>query len=417
MRWRSFVVIDEKITIVGWWNEAQFAVESQDASFSLRGWPNAFESILIRRMKLFFTFALATSVFISADAAKENLPDKSNVAATEVKWISFPDQRLEVRGLPWLKENAPDLWRLPKSAKDKVPKGVWNRAVAPDGGRICFSSESTRLAIKIQAAQGHGKPCFFDAYVNGQYAGSANAKGTNETAAVLFEKKERAPKEITVYFPNNGEARLLAVGLDADAEIKTAPAFALKKPMVCYGSSVMQGSGATHPAKTYPAALARRLNLDFVNLGFGGAGKAEAEVVELVNQLDGCCYIFDLGKSYGTQPMEPYAKMLDAIRAAHPTAPIICVTPIYSTKEVNEPSYRERSENLRVMMRQAATERRKAGDKFMFVVEGLELFGAADKELLHDPAHPNDEGNELIAQRLAPIIEKILFGKGAAIKN
>ena len=159
--------------------------------------------------------------------------------------------------------------------------------------------------------------------------------GTQKVDLVLFENKDRSLKDITIYLPHGHEVRVFAVGVDADAELKTPPAFALKRPVVCYGSSVLQGTGAKHPAKTYPAAMARRLNLDFVNLGFGGAGKAEAEVVGLVNQLDACCYIFDLGKSYGAPTIERYARMLDTIRASHPKVPIFCVTPIYSTKEAD----------------------------------------------------------------------------------
>ena len=163
---------------------------------------------------------------------------------------------------------------------------------------------------------------------------------------------------------------------------------------------------------TYPAAVARRLNLDFVNLGFGGAGKAEPAVVGLVNQLDACCYMFDLGKSYGPATPERFCHMLDTIRASHPEAPIFCVTPIYSTKEETVPTLKKRSEDLRSMMRQAAMDRRQAGDKLMFVVEGLDLFGEADKALFHDPLHPNDAGNELVAERLAPLLAKAVLGKG-----
>ncbi len=64
--------------------------------------------------------------------------------------------------------------------------------------------------------------------------------------------------------------------------------------------------------------------------------------------------------------------------------------------------------NQRYVMRQAAVARRQAGDKLMFVVEGLELFGEPDKDLFADPLHPNDEGNERMAQRLAPRLEKAL---------
>lgn len=348
-----------------------------------------------------------------------SLPTPSGICAgpstekvTAVQWITFPDARLEVRGLPWLPENSPELWRLPKSAQANVPKAVWNRGLAPAGGRIRLTSNTTRLVIRVQAAREHRKPCHFDTFVNGEYVRSVNAASTQRVDLVCFEGKYGKSKDITIYLPHNQEARIFAVGLDAGAEVKAPPAFARERPLVCYGSSVLQGSGATHPAWTYPAVLARRLNLDFVNLGFGGAGKGEVEVVGLVNQLEACCYVFDLGKSYGAADPERYNRMLYIIRATHPDVPILCVTPIYSTKEENEPEYKKRSEDLRSLMRHAATDRRQAGDKLIFVVEGLELFGPADKDLLADPAHPNDAGNARIAQRLAPTIAKAVLGKG-----
>src|ERR1035437_2264998 len=362
---------------------------------------------------LFVSLAASLSTLAAVNTAPPPPSDKG----TALKWIDLPDARLEMRGLPWLKENAPDLWRLPKSAQAKVPKGVWNRAVGPDGGRIRLSCNSTVLGIRVQALHEHGKNCFFDAFVNGEYAGSVSVDGTQRVDLVMFEHKERAWKDVTIYLPHKHEVQVFAVGLDPDAELRAPPAFALTRPIVCYGSSVLQGSGALHPAHTYPAAAARRLNLDFVNLGCGGAGKAEVEVVALVNQLDASCYVFDLGKSYGAPTPERYTRMLDTIRASHPEVPIFCVTPIYSTKEANEPDYEKRSEDLRSLMRQAATERRQAGDKLMFVVEGLDLFGEPDKALFHDPLHPNDTGNERMAERLAPVLEKAVLGKSHSVSG
>ena len=328
-----------------------------------------------------------------------------------MRWINLPDPRLEIRGLPWFAENAPELWRLPKTAQAQVPKAVWSRAMVPDGGRIRLSCNSTRVAIRVQGARDQQKRPFFDAFVNGQYAGSVSAIGTQRLDLVFFENKERIRRDITIYLPNNQQVQVFAVGLDPDADLQPPPPFARKRPLVCYGSSVLQGTGAAHPSSTYPAALARRLNLDFVNLGFGGAGKAEPEVVALVNQLDACGYLFDLGKSYGAPTPERYSRMLDAIHARHPGVPVFCVTPIYSTKEPNEPAYHKRSEDLRDLMRQAANDHRKAGDKLMFVVEGLELFGEADRDAFSDALHPNDEGNQRMAERLAPVVKKAVFGE------
>lgn len=348
----------------------------------------------------------------SATAAEKRDSDRSVAPATTetaaLQWIAFPDSRLELRGLPWFAENAPELWRLPKSSKTVVPKGAWARAIAPDGGRIRFVATTARLALRVEVPAGTGKPAMFDAYVDGEYAGSGSLKGPKSAELVLFKGRDSRPTEITIYLPNVAEARVRAVGIDAGAAVQPARPFAATAPLVCYGSSVLQGTGSEHPGKTYPAVVARRLNLDFVNLGFGGAGKAEPDVVALVASLDASCFLFDLGKSYGNQGKEPFARMLAAIRAKHPTTPIVCVTPIYSTKEATEKGYLERSEDLRTLMRDVARERRAAGDRHVHVVEGLGLFGAADKALFKDPLHPNDAGNELMGQRLTPIIERLV---------
>lgn len=323
---------------------------------------------------------------------------------TNIQWITFPDARLQIFGLPWFKENTPDLFRLPKSAKANIPAGAWARAVAPDGGRFCFSSDTKDLTLRVETnGKGSG---FFDAFIDNKQVGSGkpNADGTVE----LFHDLKGSRKNITIYLPHKNQVRVGAIGIDAGAKVKPAKQkFANPLPMVSYGSSVLQGSGAAHPSQSYPAVVARKLNLDFVNLGFGGSGKAEPQVVSLVNQIDACCYLFDLGKSYGNQGIEPFAAMLKTIRSGHPTTPIIVVTPIYSTKET-DPAYKTKSETLRTWMRDAANQMRAAGDKNIYVVEGLYLFGEKDKSLFHDPLHPNDQGCELMASRLLPTVKSAI---------
>jgi lysophospholipase L1-like esterase len=338
------------------------------------------------------------------------LPVALAAATTPVQWLPFPDARLEVRGLPWFAENSPQVWRLPAGARGQVPPAVWSRAVAPDGGRIVFTSTTSRLALRVQAAARPGKPCSFDVFgADGRLLGSARLTGDAPSELVLFSGRARDSQPLTIYLPNNQEVRVLGLGLDADADLSPAPAPAHPDPLVCYGSSVLQGTGADHPANTYPAALARALNLDFVNLGFGGAGKAEPAVVRLVAGLRAACFLLDLGKSYGDQGPEAYVRMLAELRSAHPRTPIVCLTPIYSSKEPNEPAFREKSERLRAMMREAAQARQRAGDDRIHVVEGLDLFGPGDARMLRDPQHPNDEGNLLMARRLEPLLARVVL--------
>ena len=152
---------------------------------------------------------------------------------------------------------------------------------------------------------------------------------------------------------------------------------------------------------SYVAILARRRGVDFVNLGFGGAGKAEPDVVELVTQVPARCYLFDLGKSYGMQSADAYIAMLAAVRAAHPETPIACITPIFATRELYSAEYAERSRHTRDVPRLAFSERVEAGDSNLHLIEGLDLLGPNDADgFSSDGVHPNDLGHFLIAQRI-----------------
>jgi hypothetical protein len=177
--------------------------------------------------------------------------------------------------------------------------------------------------------------------------------------------------------------------------------------IVFYGSSVCQGTGSAKPGMSYEAILCRNLNYDFINLGFGGAGKAEPAVVDLVNSVPACCYVLDLGKSYGSQDAVPFRNMIVALRHSHPDTPIICMTPITSSAEVHSPSYSARSLHDRDVMREPTNALIQAGDKKLYLLEGADLLGFADHDgLSRDGVHPCEYGYAIIAERLLPAFKE-----------
>ena len=332
-----------------------------------------------------------------------------------MKWIDFPKPCFEVRGLPWFEENAPALWRLPGRAKGRVREPVWNLARFPSGGRVRFSSDTSQLSIRVDAAEGvprRNMSAFgsrgFDVYVNGVYWSSAGADVPGEAELQFFEGADRSEKEVTIYLPLFQEVRVLAIAVDGDAWVVPPRPFSRPLPVVFYGSSVAQGSGACRPGMAYGAILGRRADLDCVNLGFGGNGRGEPEAVSLVNEIDACCYVFDLGKSYGMQPEAVYAAMLETVRSSHPEIPAVCITPIFSTREFYDAEYRDLSRHTREVARRAATQRIRAGDRSVHLVEGQGLLGADDADGFHEGVHPTDYGFQTIAGRLRPAIERAL---------
>lgn len=352
--------------------------------------------------------ALAAVSFLLAGG---RAADKPVADTAGLEWHAFPDTgKFTVRGLPWFAENHPRFLRMPARLMESLPKGVQNRARCPSGGRIVVRSTTSRLALRAAAVSG-GNVARFDAYVDGRaYRSAAAGKSGTETELVLCEGLGSGEKEIVIYLPHLQEVVVSAIGVDAGTRF-SAPAakYARPLPVVFYGSSVCQGSGATSPAQTYEATLCRQLNLDFVNLGFGGAGKAEPNVVELVNSIPGCCYVFDLGKSYGEQDATAFKAMLQAVRRSHPEAPLIVMTPITSVKEVNEKAYSDRSLHTRKVMREPARELIQAGDRRIVILEGEDLLGFKEHHTLSkDGVHPAEPGYELIAGKLAPVLKKAL---------
>ena len=327
------------------------------------------------------------------------------------EWLPFPDNtKFKVLGLNWFEENKPQLWRMPKGRLDALPNGVQRQSKHPSGGRILINCNTATLGLKVMPLTKGGRKGF-DVYVNGKFLKSAVAEEPNvETDLVLFKDLDNRQKEIMIYLPYHQEIVIKAVGVDKETQF-SAPAhkFAKPLPVVFYGSSVCQGSGALKAGMTYEAILARELNLDFINLGFGGAGKAETNVVDLVSSIPACCYVFDLGKSYGAQDKTAYKDMLQTVRQSHPNVPIICLTPITSAREVRDESYSSRSVHTRTVMRDAANELITAGEKNLYLLEGEYLLGFNEHEgLSKDGVHPADQGYSIIAKKLVPTLKKAL---------
>ena len=323
-----------------------------------------------------------------------------------MRLTAFTDGLLRCFGLPWLDQNLPGLWRLPGSLTSSLPAGVRQQMRFPAGARLRLCSDTSELRLRIHCISEGGQP-ELDIYVDGRFWGTAPMSAEGEV--VCFAGANRELKEITIYLPLRCELRIDAYGMDADAECEKPGSFSREHPFVLYGSSVAQGIGSARPGMSYASILGRSMDIDHVNLGFGGAGKAESEVVDLVAQVDACCYLLDLGKSYGRQSAEAYIEMLSALRRAHPGTPIVCITPIFSSREFYSEEYLDLSLHTRVVVREAVAEHRTRGDSLVFLVEGEALLSSEDSDgLTRDGVHPNDLGHSLMAERLWPISEEVL---------
>jgi hypothetical protein len=333
-------------------------------------------------------------------------------------WFDFPDPRIDVRGLPFFAENSPNLWRFPKRAQGVVPNAVWGVSGNCSGGRLRFRTDATQLALRIgfppprdRANQSRIGRMGLDVLVDGQPWTYCCPEGDKPKPDYpVYTNQPRRMRDVCVYLPLCENVTVSAIGINDEAEFEAPPPFALEKPVVYYGSSITQGACASRASLSYPAILQRRLNVDFVNLGFAGNGNGEPEVAELVAEVDAACYVMDFAVNVPTpSALETvYVPFLEVVREKRPDAPIICISPVHSDREYNRAWVRQKHEGQRDVVRAAVGVLRQRGDENIALVEGHALIGPDHSVGLSDGLHPNDLGFVGMANGLeAPLREAL----------
>jgi len=295
----------------------------------------------------------------------------------QLQWFELPSKQLEINGLPWYAENKNEWYRLPATLQDKFPTAVWTLAKSPSGGRIRFRTDSQVVAVRVEYPSPpdmRNMHAFgqtgLDLYADGLYVGTAIAD-KEATPGKVYEhiyfqlrERPRAMRDIVLYLPLYKPARVISVAVDKDAKMERAREFAASKPVVFYGTSITQGGCASRSGMSYQAILGRKLNLDFVNLGFSGNGKGEANVANAVAAIDASAFVLDFAQNNPTVESlrDVYAPFVDALRSKHPRTPIIAITPIYAASDDWSKEALAKKIGMRELIRKVMADRIAAGD-------------------------------------------------------
>ena len=120
----------------------------------------------------------------------------------------------------------------------------------------------------------------------------------------------------------------MSIGIDAEASI-SVPRTAIPvrtKPIVFYGTSILQGGCANRPGMAHTNIISRRLNREIVNLGFSGNALLDYEIAEVMSSVDAGVYVLDFVPNASSdqiyEKMETFYRIL---RDKHPRTPIIFI--------------------------------------------------------------------------------------------
>lgn len=316
--------------------------------------------------------------------------------------------------------------RMPEAVANATSERVRLLHANTTGARIRFSTDSTYIAVgavyppmefpsaRTAAFCGAGAFCF-DLFVDGMHErvlwpetlaqhGSVMRfelpNGQYEAGISFGEKKLR---QITLCFPSFANINDVFIGITKDAILQSGEPYINKKPVVFYGSSITQGACASRSGNIYQNLLSRKLNFDYINLGFARGCKAEDAIIDYLCQLDMCMLVFDYDHNAPTVEYleETHLPALKKLRAAHPDIPIILLSKPNVHAGIEDALARVSiiEDSFRYLQAE--------GSGPVYLINGQDIFHSHDSEMMTiDGTHPTDLGFHCMAQALEPIFKQ-----------
>jgi len=296
--------------------------------------------------------------------------------------------------------------RLPARAEGLVRPPVWELSRNSAGMCVRFVTDATTLHARWAVTD----PWLYlpnctaiaksglDLYVKTEQGWHWLAVGqpTAQTNEVnLVTNLLPGKREYLLYLPLYNGTKFVEIGIPPEASIAKAPPWGPgnRKPIVFYGTSILQGLAASRAGMVHSAMLGRRFNMPTINLGFSGNGKMEPEMATLLAELDPAIYVLDCLPNMVAEEIkarvEPFVKTL---RAAHPRTPIVLVEDrtmqdsFLIAGRMEWYHLKDRAE-----LKAAYDRLQQAGVPNLYYIPGEHLFGD-DGEGSTDGSHPNDLG-------------------------
>ena len=340
-------------------------------------------------------------------------------------WLWYDAQNIGVEGKGWT-DTEHYYHRLPAKAKGVVRDAVWQLSTHSAGLCVRFITDADTIAARWSLGSPNlGMPHFppggvsgVDLYALDNRAGEpgtwrwigAGRPDKQKNEATLAQGIPEGKHEFLLYLPLYNSTQSAAIGLPPGAVLEKAPPRPPERarPIVVYGTSIVQGGCASRPGMAHTSILSRKLRRPVINLGFSGNGKIEMEMAELLTELDAAAYVIDclpnLEAAGVTERTEPFVR---ALRKARPDIPIVLVENIqYQAGAFLLPprqSYEAKNDALR-----AAYERLKADSVPGLTYVPCDNLLGDDGEATVDGTHPTDLGFLRMAQALEPVLSQIL---------
>jgi hypothetical protein len=371
-------------------------------------------------MPYFVRLLIASSLIIlagSAATADDSIPYTTR-PKDPLRW--YDARHLDLEGRGW-NDIASPYDRLPAKAEKIVRDAVWNLSQSSAGMCVHFVADTPSIDVhwKLRSdkiGMPHMPPTgvsgvdLYGRTDDGKWRWIACGRPSDlDNRATLAKELPTGRREYRLYLPLYNGVSLVEIGLPETATIvRSTNAMLKRKPIVFYGTSIMQGACASRTGMAQSSIIGRRLERPIINLGFSGNGKMEIEMAQLLAELDPAAYVLDALPNCTASEIKVRAEpLVRELRKAHPETPIILVEDRTYGDAPWTPSRLDRNLSSREAYRKVYEKLLAEGMPGLTYVEGGQLL-REDGEDTVDGSHPTDLGFMRYADILTPILTGVL---------
>lgn len=337
----------------------------------------------------------------------------------QILWFDALSLGIEAQGFADLKHPYD---RLSAKAESLVPDPVWRLSQHAAGLCVRFLSDSPRiaarwtlrsdnLAMPHMPATGVSGLDLYTRDDTGGWRWVANGRPSAKTnEAELINNIPSGEREYLLYLPLYNGIDSLEIGVAPGSNLaKGAPYPADRaKPVVIYGTSIVQGGCASRPGMAHTNLLGRMLDRTVINLGFSGNGKMELELADLLAEIDAAVYVLDCAPNMTPELIaERYVPFVQRLRESRPGIPIVFVENIVYQRAWLGAGAKSSYEDKNTAIKLVYNTLREEGVSQLYYVPCDELLGH-DSEATVDGTHPTDLGFLRMAEAIAPAIRSAL---------
>lgn len=315
--------------------------------------------------------------------------------------------------------------RLPDSIRESLPRPfLWTLGQNSAGQALRFASDSPYINIRWRSTQKNEMNHFAPTGIRGldlyclmpdstwRFVNSARpGLDSDMTETTVIANMEPKMREYMLFLPLYDGVGDLAIGIDSDYTI-TPPSVALPRqdrPIVAYGTSILQGGCASRPGMAHTNILTRRLNRQVINFGFSGNGQLDLEIAPVVAAVENpSLFILDFCPNVNNELIEQ--KMIpffDIIRSRHPDVPVLFVENPVFPHSVFDRSIADKITSRNAALKKKYDELVSRGEKNLYYLPSELLIGS-DGEATVDGIHFTDLGFTRYADILRPLIISII---------